>query len=91
MISLIRGSDNFDSANTVGNLSWGGVTTLGLLGDANGSVKTEGDTMSGSSFDRAYSVDDDAYDTTFAALSGTWRVMGYGADGDRGTLCLRIS
>ncbi len=91
MTSYVRGSDNIDSASIGPSKNWGGVGSYGMLSDANGSVKTEGDTMSGSSFDRAYSVDDDAYDTTFAALSGTWRVMGYGADGDRGTLCLRIS
>lgn len=92
MISLIRGSDNFDSANTAGNLSWGGVKTLGLLGDADGSPATQaGDTIAGSSLDRVYSIKNSSWNTVGAALSGTWRCMGRNGTGQYGTLFMRIS
>lgn len=94
MTSYIRGSDNADSANFGPSTDWGGTGSYALLSDANGTAQTVGNTLAGSVFDRAFSAYQTVYDTTVLAatpLSGTWRVMGYGANAQMGTLCLRIS
>jgi hypothetical protein len=95
MTSYVRGSDNQDSADIGPSKTWGNVGAYAILSDGNGTTdKVPGNTMAGSLLDRAFSVYHTTYDTSVISatpLSGTWRVMGYGARTDRGTLCVRIS
>ena len=95
MTSYVRGSDNQDSSSIGPSKVWGNVGAYAILSDGDGSTyRNAGDTVAGSTLDRAFSVYHTLYDTSVIsanALSGTWRVMGYGAIANYGTLCLRIS
>lgn len=92
MVVKISGSDNFDSSSTLGNTGWGEVNTMGLIGDptASNANRNAGDTFAGSTFTRAYSLQGFQY-ATITAPSGTWRLMGYRAAAEGGTICVRIS
>ena len=103
MASVIRGDDNFDSANV------GPSTTSGAVGTyANvvyyGAELSFGDTVAGSSlYPATISKSGDytyrtgatvAFGSTAVALSGTWRVMASANPGSTRTyyfLALRIS
>ena len=106
MPSVIRGDDNFDSANGGPNATTGAVGTYAWLWRDDTSFNA-GDTYAGSGLYYAVQSDDNA--TAVAAntyrgnglvrsgttASGTWRAMGsagsYGATYGQATLCLRIS
>lgn len=94
MTSYVRGSDNQDSSSIGPSRNWGAVGAYAILSDGDGAVdQLPGATLAGSTLDRAFSAYHQ-YETSVisaTALSGTWRVMGYGARTNRGTLCVRIS
>jgi len=94
MTSIIRGSDNFDSA-TVGSPTYGAVGTYGFFRTFSGSTTYSGGTTSGSNL-RPCSVSMGGSNTYGSAPSGTWRSMGYvsavGSSTNQGaTVYVRIS
>lgn len=73
-----------------GSTDFGAVGTYALVGDTDGTPKTVGQTIAGSSLDRSYSVYNFQY-AAISTLSGTWRAMGYEGSGFNGTLFVRIA
>ena len=92
MSTVIRGNDNFDSSSVGPPTTSNSVGTYGFL-RYTGGEKTNGSTLSGSSFNgwsNGY-----GYTATSPTPAGTWRCMGYSGSqftstaGD--TLWVRIS
>ena len=85
MASVIRGDDNFDSANA-GSTTAGDVGTYALVHNVVNGTKSWGTTISGSSLYPGALINgsaspDYAFGQTTAisesiTLSGTWRIMG---------------
>lgn len=99
MPSVIRGNDNFDSANGGPNADIGAVGTYAWLGSPTAGVLSEGSTYAGSGLRYAGSASTNTYNDNTAmhiggsAPAGTWRCMGNGGISSRynATLFLRIS
>jgi len=79
MASVIRGSDNFDSANAGPNATLGAVGTYALIGKTDGSGVSPGSTVSGSSmrYSSAYGYNNTNHGLGPTSPSGTWRCMGH--------------
>lgn len=103
MASVIRGSDNFDSAGVGKNASVGSVGSYAWLGYPTSSQNINaGDTESGSNLRYAGTASTNTYNDDTAARigystpstpSGTWRAMGGTGNASRyhTTIWLRIS
>lgn len=99
MPSVIRGDDNFDSANGGPNASFGAVGTYAWLGSPTTGVLDEGSTYAGSGLRYAGSASTSTYSDNTAmniggsSPAGTWRCMSIGVIASRynATLFLRIS
>lgn len=84
MPSVIRGDDNFDSANGGPNAQAGAVGTYAFLRNSVKENLFEGSTRAGSQL--AYTCHEAIADSSFSShgatlgtryASGTWRLMGY--------------
>ena len=97
MPSVIRGNDNFDSANGGPNASAGAVGTYAHLGSA--SDISPGSTYAGSGLSWAghaggYGSSSNNLIVNAGTVSGTWRAVGYSSYASKTlfiTLFLRIS
>lgn len=78
MASVIRGDDNFDSAEGGPNATFGGVGTYAFLQWEGASQQSPGATVAGSSLYPASSWGgtSGAYYSGVGRPSGTWRLMG---------------
>jgi hypothetical protein len=77
MVSVIRGNDNFDSANGGPNATAGAVGTYAFLSPASTNAqRLPGTTWAGSNLRFASGSGNSERSTSATAPSGTWRLMG---------------
>ena len=90
MPSVIRGDDNFDSANSGPNATVGAVGTYGLFSSSVSGTIYAGDTVAGSTL--TYASVSSGGVLRNGVPSGTWMCMGYrGTSTTVTTVYLRIS
>lgn len=90
MPSVIRGNDNFDSANFGPNATTGAVGTYGFFTCSASGTLSAGSTVSGSTLTYA-SVSGGGVNSS-GTPSGTWKLMGYrGASTTVTSVYFRIS
>jgi hypothetical protein len=90
MATVLRGNDNFDSANPAPTAG-GAVGTYALCRNDSGSTRTIGQSESASNLYYLSFAYNGFYIDTSNRPSGTWRVMSYSYPSNQGTVLLRIS